>query len=53
MIKGIGMPGRMGAERVTTRNLTVVKVDSENNLLVVRGSVPGPRGGFVIVRKTS
>jgi large subunit ribosomal protein L3 len=43
--------GRMGGDRVTTRNLKVVQVDTDNNLLVVRGSVPGAPGGYVIVRK--
>jgi len=44
VIKGRKMPGRTGAERVTVGNLKVVKVDSENNLLVVRGAVPGRKG---------
>jgi large subunit ribosomal protein L3 len=44
VIKGKKMPGRMGSERVTVKNLTVVKVDPENNLLVVKGAVPGKRG---------
>lgn len=43
-------PGHYGNETVTVKNLTVVGVDKENNLLVVRGAVPGPRGGLVIVR---
>lgn len=51
VIKGMKGPGRMGADRVTTRNLKVVKVDAENHLLVIRGAVPGSRGGYVIVRK--
>ena len=51
VIKGMKGPGRMGADRVTTRNLKVVKVDAENHLLVIRGAVPGWRGGYVIVRK--
>jgi len=50
--KNTGMPGRMGGERVTRRNLLVVRVDSERNTLLVRGDVPGPRGGNVIVRKS-
>lgn len=50
--KNTGMPGRMGGERVTRRNLLVVRVDSEHNILLVRGDVPGPRGGNVIVRKS-
>ena len=43
--------GRMGGDRVTTRNLKVVAVDAENNLLIVHGAVPGAPGGYVVVRK--
>jgi len=45
--------GRYGGKRVTSRNLEVVKVDTENNLLLVRGAVPGPNGGFIVVRPTN
>ncbi|OQX56866.1 MAG: 50S ribosomal protein L3 [Thermotoga sp. 4484_232] len=48
--KGKKMPGRYGNERVTIRNLEVVEVDTENNLLVVRGGVPGARGGLLLIR---
>jgi len=48
--KGKRMPGHMGNVRKTTQNLEVVDVDPEKNLLVVRGSVPGANGGFVVVR---
>jgi large subunit ribosomal protein L3 len=41
----------MGHERVTTKNLKVVKVDSDENLLLVRGAVPGPQGGYLLIRK--
>ena len=51
VIKGMKMPGQMGAERVTVRNLQVVKVEPEQNLLFVRGSVPGHRDGLVAIRK--
>ncbi len=44
------MPGRMGTERVTVKNLKIVQVDSENNLLAVRGAVPGRRGMLVEIR---
>ena len=44
--------GRMGGDRVTTRNLRVVQVDAENNLLVVRGAVPGAPGGYLVLRKS-
>lgn len=49
-IKGKKMAGHMGDERVTIQNLEVVRVDAENNLLAVRGSIPGARGGIVIIR---
>ncbi|MCL6546132.1 MAG: 50S ribosomal protein L3 [Bryobacteraceae bacterium] len=48
---GMRMAGHMGAERVTVRNLEVVDVDVEENLLVVKGAVPGPNGGYVVVRR--
>jgi large subunit ribosomal protein L3 len=51
VIKGMRGAGRMGADRVTTRNLKVVVVDAENNLLVVRGAVPGAPGNYVVIRK--
>jgi large subunit ribosomal protein L3 len=50
VFKGKKMPGRMGAEKVTTLNLTVVEADAEREVLLVRGSVPGPKGGVVVVR---
>jgi large subunit ribosomal protein L3 len=49
---GQHFPGHMGHERVTAKNLKVVKIDAEENLLLVRGAIPGPTGGYVIVRKT-
>ena len=49
--KGKPMPGHMGAVRVTTRNLAVVQLRPEDNVLLVRGAVPGATGGLVIVRK--
>lgn len=51
--KGIRKPGQFGCERVTVRNLKVVQVDAERNLLLVRGAVPGPNGGFLMVRQTN
>ena len=45
------MPGHMGAVKVTTRNLAVVQVRKDDNVLLVRGAVPGPSGATVIVRK--
>jgi large subunit ribosomal protein L3 len=50
VFKGTRMAGRMGGEKVTTLNLAVVEADAEAGLLLVRGAVPGPRGGLVIVR---
>lgn len=50
VFKGKRMPGRMGAERVTTLNLEIVRADAEQQVVLVRGSVPGPRGGVVILR---
>ncbi|MDY7100761.1 MAG: 50S ribosomal protein L3 [Actinomycetota bacterium] len=50
VFKGTRMAGRSGGERVTTLNLDVVEVDPERELLLVRGSVPGPRGGLVLIR---
>ena len=48
--KGMRMAGRMGGVRITTRNLTVVQVDAENNLILVSGAVPGRRGAIVEIR---
>ena len=52
VFKGRKLPGRMGGEQVTIQGLRVVRVDPERNLLLVRGSVPGPNGGLVLVRPT-
>jgi large subunit ribosomal protein L3 len=41
----------MGLDKVTVRNLTVFRTDKENNLLLVKGAVPGPRGGYLLIRK--
>jgi large subunit ribosomal protein L3 len=51
--KGQHFPGHMGNERVTTRHLRVIKVDAEENLLLVRGAVPGPRGSYILIRKNT
>ena len=53
VFKGKGMPGHMGHVQVTVKNLTVVKVDAENNLILVKGAVPGPKKSLVTVRETS
>ena len=49
IFKGKKMPGHMGAETVTVQNLIIAKVDAENNLLAIKGAVPGPKGGTVLV----
>ncbi len=49
IFKGKGMAGHMGAEKVTVQNLEVVKVDAENNLIAVKGAIPGPKGGVVVI----
>jgi len=51
VMKNKKMPGQMGAKRVTTQNLKIVQVRPEENLIFVRGSVPGPNGGIVVVRE--
>jgi large subunit ribosomal protein L3 len=53
VFKGMKMAGRMGNERVTTQNITVHAVDAENGLLLLKGAVPGPNGGLVLVRTAS
>jgi len=47
---GLKMAGHLGAEQVTVQNLTVAKVDAENNLIAIRGAVPGPNGSIVVIR---
>lgn len=49
VFKGKKLPGHLGAERVTIQNLTVVKVDAENNLIAIKGAVPGPKGAVVCI----
>jgi large subunit ribosomal protein L3 len=51
VFKGMRMSGHMGTDRVTMRNLRVLGIDKEENLLVVEGSVPGPNGGYVLIHK--
>ena len=53
VFKGKGMPGHMGCERVTVRNLEVVRVDADKNLLLVKGAVPGPRKALVTIKETT
>ncbi|MCL2755163.1 MAG: 50S ribosomal protein L3, partial [Oscillospiraceae bacterium] len=49
IFKGKKMPGHMGTDRVTVQNLTVVKVDVDNNLIAVKGAVPGSKNGIVYI----
>lgn len=51
VVKGMRMGGHMGHDRVTVRDMIVIQVDKDNNLLLVRGAVPGPRGGIVLITK--
>lgn len=51
VLKGMRMGGRMGGDRVTTKNLQVVKVDADQDLIYVRGAVPGPKSGYVAIRR--
>ena len=52
VFKGKGMPGHMGCEKVTVQNLVVVKVDAEQNLLLVKGAVPGSKKALVTIKET-
>ena len=52
VFKGKGMPGQMGNKRITIQNLEIVKVDVENNLLLVKGAVPGPKKSLVTIKET-
>ena len=49
IFKGKGMPGQMGNEKVTVQNLEIVKVDAEDNLIALKGAIPGPKGGIVSI----
>lgn len=52
IFKGKKMAGHLGAERVTVQNLDIVKVDAENNLIAIKGAIPGPKGGIVVIADT-
>ena len=52
VFKGTRLPGRMGNSRVTARNLEIVEVNADDNVILVKGAVPGPSGGYVVVRRT-
>jgi large subunit ribosomal protein L3 len=53
VLKGKKLPGHMGDERVTVRNLTIIEADKEHNLLVVKGAVPGANGGYLLIKKVN
>src|SRR5215469_11452189 len=53
VLPGMRMAGHMGASQVTVRNLEVIDVDTEDNVLIVKGAVPGPNGGYVVVRRSA
>jgi large subunit ribosomal protein L3 len=53
VFKGHRMAGHMGHARCTVRNLEVVRIDSENDLLLVRGAVPGPNGVYLVIRQSN
>ena len=53
VFKGKGMPGHMGSVQVTVRNLEIVRVDAEKNLLLVKGAIPGPKKGLVTIKETT
>ena len=52
VFKGRKMAGHLGAEKVTVQNLTVAKIDAENNLIAIKGAVPGPNKGLVVIRES-
>lgn len=52
VLKGKKLPGQMGHERVTVQRLTVVKVDTDRNLILIKGAIPGPKKGFVVIKNT-
>ena len=53
VLPGKKLAGHLGVEQVTVQNLVVVKVDAEKNLLAVRGAIPGPKGGAVVIKNTT
>jgi large subunit ribosomal protein L3 len=52
VLKGKKLPGHMGVDKVTVQNLDIIKVDADRNLLLVRGAVPGPKGGLLVIKST-
>ena len=52
VLKGKKLPGRMGGERVTVQRLTIIRVDTDRNLILIKGAIPGPKKGFVVIKDT-
>jgi large subunit ribosomal protein L3 len=52
-MKGVRMPGQYGNARCTVRNQKIVRIDAENNLILVRGAVPGPNGGLLVIKQSN
>ena len=52
VFKGKRLPGHMGVERVTVQNLTIVRVDAEQNIILIKGGLPGPKGGLLVIKNT-
>ena len=52
VLKGKKLPGRMGGARVTVQRLTIVRVDTDRNLILIKGAIPGPKKGFVVIKDT-
>ncbi len=52
VFKGKKLPGRMGNQKVTVQRLTVVRVDAERNLILIKGGIPGPKGSFMMIKNT-
>jgi large subunit ribosomal protein L3 len=52
VFKGKKMPGHMGGKQITVQNLEIIRIDSDNNLLLVKGSVPGPKKALVTIKET-
>lgn len=52
VLKGKKLPGRMGAQKVTLQRLSVVRVDTDRNLILIKGAIPGPKGSYVVIKNT-
>ena len=53
LFKGTRMPGQYGSAKTTVRNQKLVRIDAENNLLLIGGSIPGPNGSYVVIKQTN